>query len=337
MSSFDSSGTSSSSSGGGGGGDHDNDDHVLLHQQNSSLSTLGSECPKLISSEEISSTDAPARRRPKKCVHFSDADPEIISFVKPSSSMTPEERSLTHWQLQDYEYFRGTARIIASEILKLSAAKGPTAHSYDTVLTRVHQYCSQDCCPHDWKDQQPQHVDCCVRENLSWQHQHEQHPRRTCTKQEGEEEEQQQQQQQQQQQEINDSSSLHTVDAVHVPPNLFAALTHWIRAGHSRRGLEKFCIPHHMQTRPLERQAGVDAVLIAQDLLQKTRNEKSASPKNNEDGMFRLGKWSFSLALPDDEILRILSERFSATSRKYAMAMGHADAAAVGNYVHTME
>lgn len=115
-------------------------------------------------------------------------------------------------------------------------------------------------------------------------------------------------------------------DDVCLPPNLFAALTHWTKAGHSRRGLEKFCVPHHMQVRPLERQSVIQAVLIAQDLLKERRQDA----KN--DGKFVLGTWEFSLDLPDEEILRMVSERFTETGRKFAIAMGHADAAAVGNY-----
>jgi len=212
-------------------------------------------------------------------------EPEVISIVKPSSSMTDEERCQTHWQLHDYEYFRGTARIIASEVLKLSSTGPPSPHSYDTVLTRAHQLCSYHLAETD-SEHVSTSIDSAEQEMKSL----------------GEE--------------------------ICLPPNLFAALTHWARAGHSRRGLEKFCVPHHMQTRPLERQAVVQAVLIAQDLLRDTRRE---SPK---DGKFRVGTWEFSLALPDDEILRMISERFTKTSKKFATAMGHADAAAIGNYDH---
>lgn len=307
-------------------GDSSDDDDEALE----SLVTFGQqgECPSFTSNcGDEDATGAVTGPRSvtqsndnyKKCVHFSDAEPEIITLVKPSSSMTPEERAQIHWQLQDYEYFRGTARIIASEILKLSTTKCPTVHSYDTVLTRVHQYCS---CHHDngcdWKEE-------LVQDHLDFS----QEQGKTLPLHHGKEEQSEEEQQHQEQQEEECTFSQQKRNAEHIPPNLFAALTHWIRAGHSRRGLEKFCIPHHMQTRPLERQSAVDAVLIAQDLLRKTRNESTVVP---QDGMFHLGKWRFSLALPDEDILRILSERFSATGRKFATAMGHADAAAVGNY-----
>lgn len=214
----------------------------------------------------------------KKRLHFKDTNTEIIATCKPSSEMSTDERALTHWQVSDYEYFRGTARIIASEVLKLSATQPPSAHSYDTILTRAHQLCSHNQPSKDLEEKQ-------------------------------------------------DLPSLD--DNVCLPPNLFAALAHWAKAGHSRRGLEKFCVPHHMQSRPLERQAVIQAVLITQELLADRRRE---APK---DGKFILGSLEFSLSLPDDEILRMVSEIFSQTSRKFATAMGHADAAAVGTYEHT--
>jgi hypothetical protein len=257
-------------------GSNRNNPPKLLHSSTHSLSSSSTETSV---SPTLGARPTKASKERVRLIN----EPEVISIVKPSSSMTNEERSQTHWQLHDYEYFRGTARIIASEVLKLSSTSPPSAHSYDTVLTRVHQLCSY----HSAEAEQ-EHVS------------------------------------------IDDVEQEMKAlgDDVCLPPNLFAALTHWARAGHSRRGLEKFCVPHHMQTRPLERQAVVQAVLIAQDLLRDTRRE---SPK---DGMFRVGTWEFSLALPDDEILRMVSERFTKTSKKFATAMGHADAAAIGNYDH---
>lgn len=215
----------------------------------------------------------------KKRVRFEEAPPTIVGTMKPSSSMTSDERSSIFWQLSDYEYFRGTARIIAAEVLKLSATQPKNLHGYDTVLTRAHQVCSS-------------HGSLEIS-NLD--------------------------------EEKENLQGISKDDEVCLPPNLFAALTHWTKAGHSRRGLEKFCVPHHMQVRPVERQAVIQAVLIAQDLLKEQRQD----PK---DGKFVLGTWEFSLNLPDEEILHTVSERFTKTSRKFATAMGHADAAAVGNY-----
>ncbi len=218
---------------------------------------------------------------PRNKVRFAQTEPKIVCNLTPSSEMTEEERSDIHWQLQDYDLFRGTARIIATEVLKLTVTQPPSAHSYDSVLTRAHQVCAAERMQEEKQDQS------------------------TISR-----------------------TTKYADDDVCLPPNLFAALTHWTKAGHSRRGLEKFCVPHHMQNRPLERQAVVQAVLIAQDLLAETRRS------GQKEGTFRLGAWEFSLSLPDDEILRMVSERFTKTSRRFGTAMGHADAAAVGNYTH---
>jgi hypothetical protein len=239
-----------------------NDHHNKTSQDlMTSSSTHSTTSASTDSNDSMHSLGPSAKTPTKSQVCFQDAAPKIISTMKPSSVMTSDERSQSFWQLHDYEYFRGTARIIATEVLRLSATQPKSGHGYETVLTRAHQVCSsQD-------------------------------------------------------------------DDVCLPPNLFAALAHWTKAGHSRRGLEKFCIPHHMQVRPLERQAVIQAVLIAQDRLKERRQQVA-----RKDGTFVLGTWEFSLDLQDEEILSMVSERFTQTSRKYAITMGHADAAAVGNY-----
>lgn len=248
------------------------------HSLSSQTSTTTDSSPTLLGSKPSRSV--------KKQVRFIN-DPEIIGIMKPSSAMTGDELARVHWQLHDYEYFRGTARIIASEVLKLSGTSPESAHRYDTVLTRAHQLCSQ----HDdlEENSSPKNLTVSVHD-------------------------------------IEEEFKANGDSNICLPPNLFAALTHWAKAGHSRRGLEKFCVPHHMEIRPLERQAVVQAVLIAQNLLKETRAEAIEKPSKS-DGKFRVGTWEFSLALPDDEILRVVSERFTRTSRKFAIAMGHADAA----------
>jgi hypothetical protein len=69
------------------------------------------------------------------------------------------------------------------------------------------------------------------------------------------------------------------------------------------------------------------AVLMTQNLLKEVRRLNNPSHKE-----FSLGGYKFSLLLPDDEILRMVSERFTRSSVRYATAMGHADAVAVGKY-----
>ena len=249
-------------------------------------------------SQESPSPSSSVKRR----VRFQDTPPQIIDTIKPSSAMTQEEISQIFWQLKDFEYFRGTAKIIASEVLKLSASQPACSHNYDSVLSRAHHFCSS----HLYDNNLEEKLDA---QDFEAELLHE----------EGNE----------------------TI----LPPNLFAALTHWIKAGHSRRGLEKFCVPHHMRVRPLERRAVIQGVLIAQDLLAERRREvklmnlntnMNKNTKRTDDpdnGKFILGSWEIPLDLPDEEILRIVSMRIgSKASRKFAIAMGHADAAAAGNY-----
>lgn len=89
-----------------------------------------------------------------------------------------------------------------------------------------------------------------------------------------------------------------------------------------------------MQVRPLARQAVIQGVLIAQDLLADRRREARKGDVDNRK--FVLGCWEISLDLPDEEILRMVSTHLgSTTSRRFATAMGHADAAAVGNYEYS--
>jgi len=123
-----------------------------------------------------------------------------------------------------------------------------------------------------------------------------------------------------------------------LPRNLFQLLTHWVKSGHIR-GLEKHCVLHHMLNRPLERKASIEAVIIAQHLLAKARsNEKlNKNIDGGSPGTVNLGSWKFSLSLPDDEIMRMASERFTSTARRFGTAMGHADAAALGNFKYHPE
>ena len=263
---------------------NNNSPHKVLSVSDHS-STTTTDFPYPQNNVSPSPASAPLPSSKKRRVRFGPTvtEPRVICQLKPSSSMSDNERAEIHWQLQDYEYFRGTARIIATEVFKLAASQPPSAHSYDTVLTRAHQICAQTEAQEEKQDLP-----------------------------------------------LSADADADADDHICLPPNLIAALTHWAKAGHSRRGLEKFCVSHHMQTRPLERQAVVQTVLIAQDMLREMR-ARDALPV---DGKFRIGSWEFPLDLPDDEILRMISERFTKTARKFATAMGHADAAAVGNYEH---
>lgn len=241
---------------------------------------------------------------------------DVIEEIKPASSMTDSERSSSYWQLKDYEYFRGTAQIIASEVLKVTASQPPSSHSYNAVLTRAYDLCavlsessyspSSSSSPSSI-DKREEKDDAAVAAAAR----------------------------------IIDENNDQTV----LPPHLFAALTHWVKAGHSRRGLEKFCVTSHTRTRPMAKSAIVQAVLLTQDLLRQQQSKKMASSlspstakRNNQQQQqqptkFHIGTSEFPLEnLPQDEILRLVSERFSKTSRYFGTAMGQADAAAVGNH-----
>lgn len=158
--------------------------------------------------------------------------------------MTDPERSELYWQHKDYEYFRGTAQIIASEVLKVTASQPPSSHSYNAVLTRAYDLCaaiaestisdspSQTPSPNSKKEE---------KDELALTH-------------------------------LKDDHS----QEVTLPPHLFAALTHWVKAGHSRRGLEKFCVTSHIRSRPMAKAANLQAVLLAQDLLREQKRSKKS-------------------------------------------------------------
>jgi hypothetical protein len=196
--------------------------------------------------------------------------------VTPSSAQTCEEKASVHWQPEDYERFKSTARIIATEVLKLSLTQPSKSHSYDAILTKVLQICVSSSGTGTNEDS---------------------------------------------------SAKNESLDSLPLPQELFASLAHWIRAGSSRRGLEKFSVPHHIQSRSQDRLESVRAVLMTQDLLKEVK--RLNNPNHTE---FRIGEFKFSLLLPDDEILRMVSESFTNPSVRYATVMGHADAVAVGKY-----
>lgn len=132
------------------------------------------------------------RSSEKNRVKFSEDPPEVMCTVTPSSAQTFEEKASVHWQPEDYERFKSTARIIATEVLKLSLTQPSKSHSYDAILTKVLQIC-------------------------------------TSSSGTG----------------LNEDSSAknESLDSLPLPQELFASLAHWIRAGSSRRGLEKFSVP----------------------------------------------------------------------------------------------
>lgn len=103
-----------------------------------------------------------------------------------------------------------------------------------------------------------------------------------------------------------------------LPPNLFHALTQWVKAGHSRRGLEKFSVSFQVQARPMQRRSAIRSVLVAQQYLRQQQRQR----KNHGFDIYPHG---------NEEFLRSVSEQFSRTSKLFGIVMGHADAAAVGH------
>lgn len=269
-----------------------------------------------------SSSASPEQKR----VRFTEEPPQVVCTIKPSSLLTEEEKQQVYWQNQDYDNFRGTARIIASEVLKISFTQPPKIHSYDVVLTKVYQACGSSTTSTNGSHsnslfsssssscQEDEDEDCTsllgMNANACSTSIHTYTTETTSTSRWSN----------------CDSQDAFDSDTVPIPSSLFTALSHWIKAGHSRRGLEKFCVPHHIKVRSAERSEITKMILMTQDLLKDVRihhpNEK----------VFKVGTHEFSLLLPDDEILRMVSERFTRPSVKYAVTMGHADAAAVGNY-----
>lgn len=250
---------------------------------------------------------------------------DIIDLLTPASSMSEVDRANSYWQLKDYEYFRGTAQIIATEVLKVTNSQPPSSHSYNNVLTRAYDLCAIV------SEASYSNTEAGQTKKSSASSEKVKSPSSTTTSSMEPQEKEE--------------------DGVILPPHLFAALTHWVKAGHSRRGLEKFCVTSHIRTRPMAKAATVQAVLLAQDLLRQQAEKKQeqelahsntprsqTAPAPESPKKFHIGTCEFPLEdVPQDEILRLVSERFSKTSRYYSTSIGHADAAAIGNYEHPMK
>lgn len=248
--------------------------------------------------------------------------------------MTDTQRSDAYWQIQDYEYFRGTAQIIANEVLKVTATQPPTSHSYNAVMTRVYDLCAVLSERDHQKQQQQRQKDQCRKDRKGEDESIaalDTTVPASCSS-------------------LSSTSSGNpsspsspsssSDSEMMIPPHLFAALTHWIKAGHSRRGLERFCTSH-VRTRPMAKAATIQAVLLAQDLLHKLEEERKQQQQKTSQSSptkFQIGSNEFPLgSLSKEEVLRLVSERFSNTSRYFGTAMGHADAAAIGNYQHPLK
>lgn len=110
----------------------------------------------------------------------------VISTHQPASEMTADEISQVHYRLEDYEFFRGTAWYIATEVRDRACpnyhqqeadATSPTttktstfstiSHSYDEVVTKTYQMCAMH------SEESPLNI------NNNTQHRHHHHHRLT--------------------------------------------------------------------------------------------------------------------------------------------------------------
>jgi len=306
---------------------------------------------------------------------------EIISVHKPASTMTKEELSQVHWQPEDYEYFRSTARFIAAEvrnrsILQQQQTTRQSSHSYDAVMTKTYQLCmkysneARSMIPRANNNSKNNHIPLYPYHIMLPKAFHSMAQPRKDIKEKGKEVS------------MEDTAAQTQINNIHrnkcqitngakfnlkesernffLPPRLYEALIHWIKNGHSRRGLEKFSIPHLAEMRPLSRETVVNAVLVAQNFLKKQREERKqkheltqrARPtpeKKTVSYSRRQQMWEkleehhrlsdleklgipnemISPALSDSEVLQIVSEQCTRASKFFALAMGYADSGAV--------
>ena len=177
---------------------------------------------------------------------------EIIATIPASSTMSQEELSSIHWQPNDYALFRGSARVIAQEVRKVSTTTQQKSRSYNSVLSRTLEIChivSQD--------------------------------KTRCS---------------------SASDDDHVQVDMCLPPRLFGALTDWTREGHSRRGIERYCVESHEGSRPLARQQAIEAVLVTQELMKQ---------KGFQSGMFQVGGLTLPSTLSNEEITKRVSQEFT--------------------------
>jgi len=107
-----------------------------------------------------------------------------------------------------------------------------------------------------------------------------------------------------------------SVQGLQINPHLFIALSNWIQAGSSRRGLEKLIVPVIAKCRLEKRQAAIQAVLNAQKQLAHDRSNPQCQHDYQDKETF----------------IRRASEKVTRSAKMYALIMGHADAVAVGHH-----
>lgn len=159
----------------------------------------------------------------------------IVGYVVPASALSAEERSELWWQSDDYDQFLGTARLISTEIQRRSyvATVGnsyPTSADvgYGAGLGIVDVKPLPN--PEGYANVMSATLEAC------------------CTDLDPDQAD----------------AILAGISRRVLAPKLFATLTHWVRVGHSRRGLERWSVPYHGHGRHWARQRHLEAVLEAQ-------------------------------------------------------------------------
>lgn len=296
--------------------------------------------------------DTPSQYRPtsrssrtKICQEDEAVRTDIISYLQPASTMTESQLTTTFWQVEDYEIFRSTASYIASEIRRASQQKGSPddtlttstrdsdtvqydhdqastisekkkrkdALDYDAVMKTAYQLCmyhSEAICKANKENNRPSLTqDSSSNKNtspISKLHRSSKiHPTTRSVDKENE---------------LSSQNQIYDDNQMCLPPNLFNALTQWVKVGHSRRGLEKFSVSFQVEARPMQRRSAIRSVLIAQQFLRQQQRQGT----NLGSDIYTQGG--------SEEFLRQVSEQFSRTSKLFGIVMGHADAAAIGHF-----
>uniref|UniRef100_A0A6U2BBG1 Uncharacterized protein n=1 Tax=Pseudictyota dubia TaxID=2749911 RepID=A0A6U2BBG1_9STRA len=259
------------------------EDYVLVARDDSSSSP---------EEEEASSVSVEVSPNPQEAAGPPSLS-EVCCLLVPSSEMSPRDKANVWWRPEDYELFKGTARLIGAEIRRR------------TELTRVERETQKrggaagEAKARANAEQEQRGYAAVLSRALNASHSpsHDDDDDDSASA----------------------SSSSSSPSSSHLrnplPARLFAYLTHWVRVGHSRRGLERWSVGHHCDVRNGAREGAIKAVLGEQK--RRREEENAGEGKRREDAMVEEG-------------IRAASRRATRSARLFALAIGQADAAAVG-------
>eukprot|EP00567_Pseudictyota_dubia_P002647 CAMPEP_0197468718 /NCGR_PEP_ID=MMETSP1175-20131217/66221_1 /TAXON_ID=1003142 /ORGANISM="Triceratium dubium, Strain CCMP147" /LENGTH=607 /DNA_ID=CAMNT_0043004831 /DNA_START=1005 /DNA_END=2829 /DNA_ORIENTATION=- len=264
-------------------------------------------CPKAVDAEDfvlVTHRDSSSSDEEEVCVVEAQSNPqgnpqeatgasprlsEVCCLLVPSSEMSPRDKANVWWRPEDYELFKGTARLIGAEIRRR------------TELTRVEGETQKGGAAGEAKaranaEQEQRGYAAVLSRALNASHSslHDDDSSDSDSSSES-----------------SSSPSSPSYLRNPLPARLFAYLTHWVRVGHSRRGLERWSVGHHCDVRNGAREGAIKAVLGEQ---KRRREEENGEGK---DAMVEEG-------------IRAASRRATRSARLFALAIGQADAAAVG-------